>query len=185
MTTKMCRHLTAFVLLILALGLSTKISDEVRRGKFLGVTMYFNMSRHSFGELQSKLFPKYFLAGICLSVVSLASYCLMHPMDIWEGRHQIQVVGLTVSLLCNMVNYMWLEPSTTRLMVQRYAFEKERGYGDEIGPIPDNKLKTNEDYLKITKSFACIHGFSSMLNLASYAGCLLHLWYLASFVEML
>jgi len=69
-------------------------------------------------------------------------------------------------------------------MTKRYAFEKERGYGEEIGPIPDNTLKNNEEYLKITKTFACIHGFSSMLNLVSYASCLLHLWYLASFVEM-
>lgn len=69
-------------------------------------------------------------------------------------------------------------------MVKRYAFEKERGYGQEIGPIPDNKLKNDEEYLKITKSFAFVHGFSSMANLVSYAGCLLHLWYLATQVAM-
>lgn len=63
--------------------------------------MYFNMSRHRFGYLQSQLFPKYFMSGVCLSVVSLASYCLMHPMDTWEGRHKIQVIIKYQNLYCH------------------------------------------------------------------------------------
>lgn len=84
-----------------------------------------------------------------------------------------------------MINYIFLEPKTTQLMIKRYAFEKERGYGEEIGPIPDNDLKNNEEYQQITKSFVCVHGFSSMLNLVSYTSGIPHLWYLARFVEML
>ncbi|XP_031553001.1 transmembrane protein 205-like [Actinia tenebrosa] len=210
MTLRVCPQLTTFVVLMLALSLSSRISEEVRRGSILstvtrfthlfafgtwlgiqfwatfiaGVTMYFNMGRHAFGELQSKLFPKYFFSGACLTAITLATYCLIHPIQHWEGKDKIQSLGLLVSLICCMMNYMYLEPTTTRLMDKRYAFEKERGYGQEIGPIPDNKLKNDEEYLKITKSFACVHGFSSMANLMSYAGCLLHLWYLATQVTM-
>jgi hypothetical protein len=53
--------------------------------------MYFNMTRHAFGELQSILFPKYFFSGACFTAIALATYCLMHPIVLWEGQEKIQV----------------------------------------------------------------------------------------------
>ncbi|XP_048590036.1 transmembrane protein 205 [Nematostella vectensis] len=210
MTTRLCPYLTSFVVLILAVSFSSRISEEIRTGALLsiltkfahvfsfgtwigiqfwatfiaGATMYFNMPRHAFGELQSILFPKYFMSGVCCSAVALATFCVMHPAQQWVTNEKLQVAGLSVSLLSCMLNYMYLEPNTTVLMHLRYAFERERGYGNEIGPIPDEKLKHDEQYLKITHKFACIHGFSSMMNILSYAGCLVHLWCLSHNVTL-
>ena len=53
--------------------------------------MYYNMSRHAFGDIQSKLFPKYFLSGSVLSVIALATYCLMNPIEKWSSSEYYQV----------------------------------------------------------------------------------------------
>ena len=58
---------------------------------FLGYKMYFTLTRHTFGLLQSKLFPVYFAVGSCLSSVALATYYLMHPVQLWNGSEKIQV----------------------------------------------------------------------------------------------
>ena len=53
--------------------------------------MYYNMSRHAFGDIQSKLFPKYFLSGVILSAIALATYCLMNPVELWTRSEFYQV----------------------------------------------------------------------------------------------
>ena len=66
--------------------------------------MYYNMSRHAFGDLQGKLFPKYFLCGSVLSVSALASYCLMNPVELWQTKgselYQVSQITLLGILFC-------------------------------------------------------------------------------------
>ena len=83
-----------------------------------------------------------------------------------------------------LLNYMYLEPKTHTLMNERYSYERERGSGDEIGPVQDESLRKDEKYVAITRRFACVHGFSSMVNVAGFSGCLLHLWYLAATLKV-
>lgn len=66
--------------------------------------MYFNMGRHAFGELQSKLFPKYFFSGACLTTLTLASYCLIHPIQHWEAKDKIQVSSTLTGVF---FRYLW------------------------------------------------------------------------------
>lgn len=62
MTTKLCPHLTAFVMLMVALGLSSRISDEVRRGKLLGtITRFAHL--FAFGTWLGVQFWATFIAG--------------------------------------------------------------------------------------------------------------------------
>lgn len=58
---------------------------------FSGATMYYNMSRHAFGDIQSKLFPKYFFSGAILSSIALATYCLINPVEMWKSSESYQV----------------------------------------------------------------------------------------------
>ena len=58
---------------------------------FAGYKMYFTLTRHTFGHLQSQLFPVYFTVGSCLSTVALATYYLMHPVQMWKENENIQV----------------------------------------------------------------------------------------------
>ena len=64
--------------------------------------MYFNMGRHAFGELQSKLFPKYFFSGACLTAITLATYCLIHPIQHWELKDKIQVITHVFWVFCRV-----------------------------------------------------------------------------------
>lgn len=89
-----------------------------------------------------------------------------------------QVSGLAVSMLATLINKLFLEPKTTALMIKRYSYEKEHGYGDDIGPIKDEAFKKDETYVRMTHEFCMVHGFTSMANILSYTGCILHLWYL-------
>lgn len=89
-----------------------------------------------------------------------------------------QVCGLVISVLATIINAVYMEPKVTALMMERYTYEKELGYGDSIGPIKDKTLKQDEKYLQMTHRFCVVHGFTSMANILSYTGCIVHLWYL-------
>ena len=81
-------------------------------------------------------------------------------------------------MLATLINKIFLEPKTTAMMLKRYTYEKEHGYGDDIGPIKDLAFKNDETYVSMTHDFCMVHGFTSMANILSYSGCILHLWYL-------
>ena len=53
--------------------------------------MYKNLPRHTFGFIQSKLFPKYFLLGTVLTSVSIISFVIEHPFGLWKQLQYIQV----------------------------------------------------------------------------------------------
>ena len=84
-----------------AINMSVKTHLQVNHGHnviynnlmclFAGYKMYFTLTRHTFGHLQSQLFPVYFTVGSCLSTVALATYYLMHPVQMWKENENIQV----------------------------------------------------------------------------------------------
>ena len=58
---------------------------------FLGVVMSQALPRQMFGLVQSRLFPKYFMAGVGLSSVTLATYIAQHPVRSWAGNTRTEV----------------------------------------------------------------------------------------------
>lgn len=52
--------------------------------------MYRVLPRHTFGLVQSKMFPKYFRLGTILSSVAVITFFLVHPFGQWERREKIQ-----------------------------------------------------------------------------------------------
>lgn len=53
--------------------------------------MYQFLPRHTFGYIQSKLFPKYFLLGTILSTVSLITFIIDNPISTWAFQQKLQV----------------------------------------------------------------------------------------------
>ncbi|KAK3729718.1 hypothetical protein QZH41_019590 [Actinostola sp. cb2023] len=161
-----------------------------------GITMYFNMPRHVFGHIQSKLWPIYFKLGTCLTVIALLTSgsvlrlkekktpieefqpLLIDGRELTHYFYQQHISGLLVSLLCGVLNCFVFEPNATGLWMERFAFEKERGFGNEIGPIKDKDLLANQKYKELTHQFAKYHGMSSLATVFSFIGGLVYLWYL-------
>jgi len=55
----------------------------------LGVVMYTNLPRHTFGYIQSKLFPKYFQISTVLITIVVGTFVWEHAK--WEWKTMLQV----------------------------------------------------------------------------------------------
>lgn len=53
--------------------------------------MYKVLPRHTFGNVQSKLFPKYFLLGTVLTTVAMVTFVIDNPYSQWTSKEMTQV----------------------------------------------------------------------------------------------
>eukprot|EP00795_Rhopilema_esculentum_P008473 gene8473-14464_t len=145
-----------------------------------GVVMYNVLPRQMFGLLQSKMFPKYFLAGTFFSSVALSSYVANIPVRIWSGDQKIQGWLLGLMLASNAANYYVIEPITTAQMFKCHKYEREHGEsGQEVG-IPLSKgLQSDKTYMELRGMFFKLHAVSSLVNMVSLGCSSAYLWYLA------
>lgn len=126
----------------------------------LGMTMYKNLPRRTFGTLQSKLFPKFF--ALCSLTIALQLLTLS-ALNIDTKTSQL-VMGM--AFVMTLLNVVWLEPQSTKIMFARYELEdKEGGTG-------------TAEYNKLKKDFAIYHGLSSLTNLIALCGGIAHGFYL-------
>jgi hypothetical protein len=131
---------------------------------FAGLTMFRNLPRQVFGKLQSKLFPQYFWLETGSAAVALAT---LHYSG--TGILRPQLITLGVALAGSLANQLFVEPTATKLMFQRYELEN--------APQRDN------DTIKaLYKKFSTWHGISSMLNLGVLVAAVTHGWWLAASV---
>ncbi|EDO46501.1 predicted protein [Nematostella vectensis] len=148
----------------------------------LGIVMYFNLPRHVFGEIQSKLWPLFFGIGGALSTLALLTNGAVMKLrsEKTTSEELMHVSGLIVSLACSLLNFVVLEPQATHYWYQRFLYEKERGFGNEIGPLTNREELNTPKYKQLTHNFAKVHGISSLSTVSSYIGSLVYLWYLTS-----
>ena len=76
---------------------------------------------------------------------------------------------LATSLVANAINFFFLGPKTSSIMFERHRLEKEEGID-----AYKEKDKASPKMKQLSKTFAQLHGISSILNLASYGALLLH-----------
>ena len=48
-----------------------------------GLTMFYNLPRIMFGQVQSRLFPMYFATTLLLSSITLITYTMGNPYETW------------------------------------------------------------------------------------------------------
>ena len=70
-------------------------------------------------------------------------------------------VSLAVSFVSTLLNLLYLEPTSTKVMFDRYQLE-------------DEGKKDSNEYSEKAKSFGKLHGMSSLANLVSLLGGLIH-----------
>jgi hypothetical protein len=141
-----------------------------------GIVMFKTLPRHTFGRLQSKLFPAYFIfsAGAIIIAIGTSGGLLSSTSTTTASATTTIPYSLIGILACTLLNLLYFEPATTRVMYQRHAVEKRLGTGHEIGKIrPDDPKKANDPQLKaLSKTFGMLHGVSTLLNLAALGfGC--------------
>ena len=99
-----------------------------------GIVMFKTLPRHTFGRLQSKLFPAYFLfsAGAIIIAIGTSGDLLSSTTSTTTTASAITTIipySLIVILACILINLLYFEPATTRVMYQRHAVEKRLGTG--------------------------------------------------------
>mmetsp|Transcript_24055 Transcript_24055/g.58083 ORF Transcript_24055/g.58083 Transcript_24055/m.58083 type:complete len:221 (+) Transcript_24055:107-769(+) len=137
-----------------------------------GLVMFKNLPRHVFGRLQSKLFPAFFQFSTVTVILAIATSSAVGGGS--TASDNDLPYSLIIVLACTLLNLLFFEPETTRVMYKRHAIEKRLGTGHEVGKLrPEDPNKANNPELKaISKTFGMLHGISSSLSLITLGfGC--------------
>ncbi|XP_046829917.1 transmembrane protein 205 [Vespa crabro] len=145
-----------------------------------GLSLYFALPRHTFGEVQRVLFPRYFTINACLSLITLLIFVKHHPIYTWDTELTIQVIGMSGAFFLELLIRLYLTPPLLQLIIQKNALERAAGVGNEIGRHNPGPLKHCPHYLKIHNAFRRVHVSIAMGNMLTMACTVLHLHYIAS-----
>ncbi|KAK1422180.1 hypothetical protein QVD17_25124 [Tagetes erecta] len=88
------------------------------------------LSRQMFGVVQSRMFTVYYKAmTYCVSAALFGHLAGLKSAVLSDRTGLFQSACLASSLLMVLMNLMWLEPESTRVMYERMKNEKEEGKG--------------------------------------------------------
>ncbi|XP_041866653.1 transmembrane protein 205 isoform X1 [Melanotaenia boesemani] len=138
-----------------------------------GFALVRQVTLHTFGLVQSKLFPVYFYCLLGSNFVSLAVFAVYHPRELLEWHESLQLLLFFVALILAGLNAQWFGPAATEVMFQMRAVEEEHGLGNQIGLSSQReayaKLKEQDPkYKAYRSSFGRYHGLSSLCNLIGF-----------------
>ncbi|XP_070149255.1 transmembrane protein 205 [Polyergus mexicanus] len=145
-----------------------------------GLSLYFALPRHAFGEVQRVLFPRYFTINACLSLTTLLIFVKHHPAYMWDVEIAVQVGAMSGAFFLELLIRLYLTPPLLQLIVQKNNLERAAGVGNEIGGHNAGPLKNCPHYLKIHQAFRRVHVTVAMGNMLTMAFTVLHLYYIAS-----
>ncbi|KAM6904950.1 transmembrane protein 205 [Xenentodon cancila] len=149
-----------------------------------GFALVQQVTRHTFGLVQSKLFPVYFYCLLGSNFVSLTLYAVYHPRELLDWHESVQMSLFFVALIMAGLNAQWFGPAATEVMFQMREVEQEHGLGNQIGLSSQRegyaKLKEQDPKYRAYKStFGCYHGLSNLCNLAGFVCITVNLIYAA------
>lgn len=150
-----------------------------------GFALFRQVTIHTFGLVQSKLFPVYFYCLVGCNVLSLAVYAVYHPRELLDWHESVQMILYFTALVTAGLNSQWFGPAATEAMLQMSAVEREHGLGNQIGRGGDHKdaydkLKSQDvKYRGYRRSFGRYHGLSSLCNLTGFICTTVNLIYTA------
>lgn len=136
----------------------------------VGITMFKVIPRQTFGKIQSHLFPRYFALTTAANILVLGTL-LLGPM---KGAPSQVATVLWVSLVSSLINWLALEPVTTKVMFQRYDLEN----------LPEKTEEVKAQIKALYGKFGMYHGMSSLINLVILCSAFAHAWFLGSLVAV-
>lgn len=131
----------------------------------LGITMFKNLPRQTFGKLQAKLFPKYFMLSSIMILLQLGTVKSLSSPAISVAK---STKALLVALGMTLLNQLLLEPVATENMMRRY----------ELDDTPGGK--GTDEYKKLKANFGKFHGISSLTNLIAVCAAVAHGFYISA-----
>jgi len=145
-----------------------------------GVLLFLTQPRHTFGAVQSVLFPNYFLCSFILSGITLITY--LHHINInnINTEQLLQVVALLVCFVLELVTWVYMIPEMKKLIAVKVDIEKMVGIGQEIGYYNYGGLRKCPYFMKFQRNFRKLHIKIALGNIVCISSAVLHLWYLAS-----
>lgn len=148
-----------------------------------GLSLYFSLPRHMFGQCQQILFPKYFAMNAVLSITMLILYVKFF-LNTWTLAKCIQLGSLALTGAIELLVRLYLAPPLLRLMQEKYKIEDTIGSGKEIGSLVQGDLIKCPHYQRIHKAFRRVHMTVAIGNMITMAGSCLQLYYIASQLQI-
>ncbi|XP_030646041.1 transmembrane protein 205 [Chanos chanos] len=149
-----------------------------------GFALVSQVTLHTFGLVQSKLFPVYFYSLLGSNFVSLAIYAVYHPRELLDWHESIQMALFFIAVIMAGLNAQWFGPSATENMFAMREIEQEHGLGGQVGLGSQReayaKLREQDPKYKAYRStFYRYHGLSNLCNLLGFLSTTVNLVYLA------
>ncbi|CAI6356192.1 unnamed protein product [Macrosiphum euphorbiae] len=144
-----------------------------------GLSLYFNLSRHAFGDVQKILFPKYFSINSVLSAITLVQFRKI-TADVWQLHTYLQLITLNLCFLLELTIWLYMVPTVLRLIAAKTAIEKSAGLGKEVGRCNLGRLVKCPHYMTIHRIFRKMHMVMAMGNVITIMCSIYHLTYIAA-----
>ncbi|KAL1465385.1 hypothetical protein WDU94_004963 [Cyamophila willieti] len=142
-----------------------------------GLSLYFSLPRHAFGEVQKVLFPKYFTLNSVLSLVILVQFVRVHPL--WDLYTYLQVGTLSLCFLLELLIRLYIVPPVIHLITVKTELETAAGVGQEIGRYKLGQLIHCPHYMKLHHAFRKLHFITAMGNILTISCSAFHLHFIA------
>ncbi|XP_022176213.1 transmembrane protein 205-like [Myzus persicae] len=149
-----------------------------------GLSLYFNLSRHAFGDVQIILFPKYFSINSVLSAITLIQFGKINvTRNLWDLQVYTiykQLIALCVCFLLELSIWLYVVPPVLRLIAAKTAIEKAVGLGKEVGRCDLGRLVDCPHYMTMHRIFRKVHMFMAIGNVVTIVCSVFHLAHIAS-----
>lgn len=172
-----------------------------------GLSLYFALPRHNFGQVQKVLFPKYFLLNSILSLITLIIYLNHHNAELFKREVFVQVsfnisnfscfnlilniiilfqaVAMSICFMTELIIRLYFTPPLLAFMTIKNEMEKNAGVGMEVGKHDPGRLAKCPRYVQIHKSFRKVHMRIAMGNVLTMACTVIHLIHIANKISVL
>ncbi|XP_048457654.1 transmembrane protein 205 isoform X2 [Rhincodon typus] len=144
-----------------------------------------NLTRHTFGFIQSRLFPYYFHLGSACAFFNLTIFAMYHPSELLTEEETFQIIVLFICVTVAGLNAQWFGKITSEIMADMHLIEQSCGLGKDIGLSTNReayiKLKeSNPKYKKFSHQLTLYHNTSSLCNLCCIICNGISLYYMAA-----
>ncbi|NXM69566.1 TM205 protein, partial [Serilophus lunatus] len=164
------------------LFLSTSWGMQIWVTFVAGFVMSRCLPRHTFGFIQSKLFPYYFHISSTCAFLNLTLFAMCHPQ--LGDEHTTQIIIFFVCIAASVLNTQWFGQVTSDMVAEMHLVERAQGLGQEVGLAASESRRalraSNPSYRQLSRQFTLYHSLSSLCNLCCVVCNGLSLYYLAA-----